>query len=335
MIKLHNYVIHEIEKKAKSSEVKLKLSKTLAEVNENTETFVLKIHEAFKDDHTTKNAKFEQTEESVFQNQVLNYIDNHFDSNDFLDFSKKSLVSLEAEMKKEILSSGGYFIFADYSIGNKRYITIALLRKKDGFDAEFINDVFVVKVAQNINLEKLGLASRINLDIYLNRQNDNRQYISLITSGREVSDYFKKWVSAKGVINSDNNTASLIRIIKSLETPKIYARKKEFWNAVYSFITSSANKTVNLFVLAEYFYKDVNKLVDYAEDSGIVIDTEFYYSLAKLKDFIEIKVKTEGIQLTIDIDKISKDDIQVDSGFIIIRSTDLANLVYNAIDEYD
>lgn len=324
MIEIHRYVIHELEKEATSTQVNEKLSENLAIINDFTIGLVEKMHIAFKEDTSTKNAKFADTNESPFQNTLKHYIDNEYIPNDFLKFSTDSLTDLQTRIKGESLSVGGFYVFADYSISDKRYILVGLLRKEDGFDTEFKDGVFVVKGIKNLNINKLAMGFRFNLDIYLNRTIDDRNYLALITTGKKISNYFKNWVSAKGVINSDENTDLFIKLIKGIKIiPERFENKQSFWNALYSFVEESS-KFIKLDIVSSYFFEDKFFLVSEAGERGIIIDNEFSCDMNKLKFLVEIRVKADEIDLRIPRNKISKNDISIENGSVTIHSSGFA-----------
>ncbi|WP_188765597.1 nucleoid-associated protein [Emticicia aquatilis] len=326
MIEIHHYVIHELEKQATSMDVNEKLSQGLAEINGFAFALVEKMHVAFKEDSSTKNTKFTDTNESPFQNTLKSYLQNECTSDDFLKFSKDSLIDLKNRIKGESLSVGGFYVFADYKFNEKKYILVGLLRKEDGFDTEFKNGVFVVKGIKNLNINKLAMGFRFNVDIYDNQIDDDRNYIALITTGKTISKYFRDWVSAKGLINNDANTKAFIEIITSIkkeEIPKRFNSKIEFWTSLYTFIEES-DKYVKLEIVSAMYFDDKFFLISFANEKGIVIDNEFSCDMNRLKSLIEIRVKADGIDLKIPRNKINNEDISIDNGSVTIHSQEFA-----------
>ena len=324
MIEIHRYVIHELEKKAKTVITKLKLSESLAEIDEFSELLLLKIHESFKEDSSTKHSKFKENESTVFSNTVINYINNEYKEELFLKFASDSLIDLESDLKKENFSAGGFFVYADYTIQSKRYIVVTLIRKTDGFDTEIINNVIRIKSVKNLNINKLAMGFRLNLDIFLNQVNDERHYLAIISNSKDVSEYFKGWVAASGVINSDSNTNSFIKIIKGIEIPNKYSSKQDFWAAIHEFVTIGKEKIIKLKVIGAHFFADDYTLIAYADQEKISIDSEFTYNENKLKELIQIKVNADGINLTIRMNRIESSDIDKERGIVIIQSIEFA-----------
>src|SRR5690606_39609116 len=74
--------------------------------------------------------------------------------------------------------------------------------------------------AENINIEKIAMAARLNYNIF-NQSETDRKYLAIITtqSDGEVSEYFKEWVLAAGLIKNVVNTDRLMKIIKTISLP--------------------------------------------------------------------------------------------------------------------
>jgi nucleoid-associated protein len=288
MILIHRYVIHELEKQARTVTTNLKLSQNIAEIDEFSELLILKLHDSFKEDSSTKHAKFESTDSNVFKKGILGYIENGYNENTFLKFASDSMKDLETDLKKQSLAAGGFFVYADYTYQNKRYIIVTLIRKTDGFDTETVNNVIRVKSIKNLNVNKLAMGFRFNLDIYTNKDTDLRHYLAIISNSKDVSEYFKKWVSAD------------------------------------DFVTVGSENLIKLKLIGGYFFKDEYALIAYADQEVISIDHEFVYNEAILKTLIEIKVNTDGINLTIRRSKIKPTHIDLQGGLVIIHSMDLA-----------
>lgn len=329
MLQIHRYVIHELDKKAKTVITDLKLSEAIAEIDEFSESLILKLHESFKEDSSTKYSKFEENDSNVFRNGILNYVKSDFDETLFLPFTKDSMKDLESDLKKESLSAGGLFVYADYTFLNTRYILVTLVRKTDGFDTEIVNNVIRVKSIKNLNVNKLAMGFRLNLDIYLNKNLDIRQYIAIISNSKDVSEYFKNWIAAHGVINSETNTNSFIKIIKGIDKPDNFTTKQNFWQSIYEFVT--VGKTIKLKLIGEHFFSNELALITYAEKENIIIDNEFTFSSTAIKALIEIKVNIDGIHLIIKRDKIDTNDIDIETGNVTLHSFEFATRLLKEI----
>ncbi|MEQ8339135.1 MAG: nucleoid-associated protein [Cyclobacteriaceae bacterium] len=333
MLTINRYVIHELVKKAKKSEASTIISKELGTKNEFSKALLEEVHQTYNDSTSLKNTVFLDRNDKVFKNQIENYIGSQKDIN-FYDFTKKSLQELENDIVSEPFAVGGFYLYADYSLNGNRYLLVVLLRKKDGLNLRLVNGTYVVDPSENLNIDKIAMGFRLNLNIYSN-DGDDRNYIGLITNQKDkVSKYFQDWVVAAGVVSNDKNTNSLVTIIKNIPLP--YDEKGNelmdrdtFKKEVYEFIDSHPKKTVNLRNLGSHFYGEErgSYLIDFAHEEGVIIDNEFKRSASSLKRLITIKAKVRGIELNVDYDKLNSNEVDVQTKMVIIRNPEIIDQI--------
>lgn len=337
MLTVNRFVIHELKKEKNNDNTELICSISLGIIDEFSKKLIEQIHKSFKDDPNTKHANFANTGEKVFKNQIELYLEDPQEVS-FYEFSQKSLIQLRETIKQEPFAVGGYYIFADYVFEGKPFISVVLLRKKDGLNTVTKNGVISVLSTQNLNIDKLGMGFRLNIGLYKNKNSD-KYYIALIAQAQDkLSKYFKEWVAAGGVIDSQKNTKQLVTIIKTIslprerneedvleETGKERYTRDEFKVACYDYLKE--NKIVKIQNLSEYFYGDKFYITLFANEMGYIIDQEFKVSMPILKELIEIKAKTDGISITIALDRLNENEVDVQEDKIIIRSLDLVKQI--------
>lgn len=333
MIRIHRYVIHELVKKARMTTASAVFSNSLGNPDEISKRLVEETYMSFNNNPGLKNTGFVDRNDKVFKNDLLQYLSS-FSDQDFYDFTVNSLTELESEIIKEPLATGGFYLFADYEVDSKRFILVVLLRKKDGLNLKRINNVYVVDPTENLNIDKIAMGFRLNLNIYQS-DNDDRNYLALVTHQKDkISDYFKDWVVAGDIIGNDKNTRSLINIVKRIPIPQnedgteAYDRES-FQKEVYNFIDSHPKKIVNLSNLSAHFYGEENseRVIDYANANSIIIDNEFKRSSSVIKGLITIRAKADGIDLKVDYDKLNENEVDVQDDMIIIRVPEILNQV--------
>jgi len=343
MIVVNRFIVHEVEKEVKQKgetesddkkDVILKFSKTIPTVDNFSMRLIEETHKSFGLSSSLKNTQFEEGHSTVFHTGLLNYFAKEEDK-EFYTYTQKALEDLKVRIQKEPFATGGYYLFADYKYDDRRYISAVLLRKKHGINFKIENGVFLPIDSDNLDIEKIAMGFRLNYALYNSTETD-RKYIALVTNQRDhLSVYFKEWVQAANIITNDANTAALVKVLNAVDMPDdelgqpVYKTREEFRKAFYDVIEQARDKMVNLFDLSKHFYGADNEqhLTQYAQTKQVTIDPEFKRSPAILKKLITVRAKVEGIELTVDYDKINKRNVEVKEDRIIIHSKDLASQI--------
>lgn len=341
-IEILKYTIHFLDKVTQRTVANIDLSEEVMESDEFSIALMTEIHKSITESSSLKNTHFKDNESNVFTNTLNDYLATDDDA-EFYKFSE-SLIDLKNEIEKVAFATGGYYLFVDYLSENKRFIAVVLLRKKSGINISKINGTYKLLNAENINIDKIGIAFRLNMQIF-EEEGDDRNYLALITTQQNgvVSKYFREWVSAGGYIKNDKNTENLVNIIKSIELPKdsagkdVYKNQNEFKKAVYEYAKSRANRVINLRDMGKHFYGEDKEMIflDFASSNNITIDPEFSRDAKKWKTLVTIRVRVEGVELNVDYNKINKEDVVLEKDRIIINSKSLVDQInkqYSIID---
>lgn len=326
MLKIHRYVIHELQKEARKVDTNLIISEHSADHDDLSGILVDEVHETYNRDSYLKNTIFQDRNDNTFKKKLSSYLDDSTDDN-FYSFSVDSLKSLERAIKSEPFAVGGFYLYVDYTIESNRFIAVILLRKKDGLNLKWVNGMYVVDPTENLNIDRIAMGFRLNYNIY-SSAGDDRNYIGLITNQKDtVSKYFQEWVAAAGLVSNDKNTSSLVTIIKNIPLPtddngNDLLDRDSFKKEVYDFIDSHPKKIVNLNNLSVHFFGEdrPSHIFDYAQSEGIIIDNEFKRSSVPLKRLITIRAKVKGIELNVDFDKLNSNEVDVKEKMVIIRN---------------
>lgn len=328
---IHRIIVHYLDKKERTTEADIDYSSEMLAIDDFATKLAEELHNSISANSSIKNAAFKEDETNTFTIRLNDYLDDSTDDK-FVLFSK-SLDLLKTKVEKQPFAKGGYYLFSDYSINGSRYIAVVLLRKKSGINIIKEGDRYTLDGAENINIEKIAMAARLNYDIF-NDTGDDRKYLAIITtqSDGEVSEYFKEWVLAAGMIKNTVNTDRLMRIIKTIDLPNDEdgneISRSNFQRAVYEYARTNVGRRVNIYNMSEHFYgtDSRNAIKDFADANKIVLDPEFKVG-GKWKNLITIKVSVPGIILNVDYDKINENDVDVQEDLIVIRSPELAALI--------
>jgi len=342
-IEILKYTIHLLAKEAQKTSANLDFSKEVMTSDEFSIALMTEIHKSITESPSLKNTHFKDNETNVFTNTLNDYLSTN-ESEEFYKFSE-SLEDLKNKIEKISFAAGGYYLFVDYEIEKKRYIAVVLLRKKSGINISKVGGTYKLMNAENINIDKIAIAFRLNLQIFA-EESDDRNYLALITTQQngEVSKYFREWVLAAGYIKNDKNTANLITIIKSIDLPNdengnsIYKNHNDFQKAIYEYAKPRGSRAINLRDMGKHFYGEGNEMVflDFATENNIILDNEFVRNPAAWKTLVTIRARVEGVELNVDFNKINKSDVVLEGERIIINSKSLVDQInrqYSSIDD--
>ncbi|WP_026837701.1 nucleoid-associated protein [Gillisia sp. JM1] len=340
---IHRIIVHYLDKQERTTDADIDYSSEMLTIDDFATKLTDELHNSISANSSIKNAAFKEDETNSFTIRLNDYLEDATDDK-FVLFSK-SLDLLKTKVEKQSLAKGGYYLFSDYTINDSRYVAVVLLRKKSGINIIKEGSEYKLDGAENINIDKIAMAARLNYDIF-NAIGDDRKYLAIITtqSDGEVSEYFKEWVLAAGMIKNTVNTDRLMKIIKTIDLPNDEEgneiSRSDFQRAVYEYARTNNRRRVNIYNMSEHFFGSDAKtaIKDFADANDIVLDPEFRVG-GKWKNLITIKVSVPGIILNVDFDKINENDVDVQEDQIIIRSPELAALLtrrYNnatALDE--
>lgn len=347
MIAVNACIIHEVLKEAKIGDIPgtttIDPSKTLLDpANEFVIQLLASIHKSFGDDSALRNTHFEKDQSTVFSTNLTKYLSSNKEE-DFFSFSEKSIKALKTLIEKVNFAVGGYYVFGDYTIDGRRFISVMVVRKnKQAINFKKVNNVIVPARAENIDTEKIAMGFRLNFNLYessISRDTaieDEKNYIALLAGqqDRQLSGYFKDWVNAAGIISNEKNSTSFIEIIKSIDLPKdehgneIFTRE-EFKRKAFTYAEESRNKIININAFSAFVYgeTEVNRIMNFASAQGITLDPEFKRSSNVFKRLITIHARIPGIELNIDYDKLNENEVHVQANRIVIKSKQLVEQI--------
>ncbi|HAU5008124.1 nucleoid-associated protein [Proteus mirabilis] len=226
-IEIKNVIIHEFIKEAKKPVDKSKMfnfrDSVLDPKNQNVSGLVSTItglygkkgnsayYGIFKED-TTKRGPIPNKFEEYFV-----YGDKN--TQNFIDFTVSITKQIAEEAEKEIWSSGGFLIYADYLSDATRYFIITMVKNKPGMR---ISSKLEPEELEQLDLSKIHQAARINFSRYEQYQNSAKveksdlNYLSFIskTPYTNAASYFITALGCDKGISSTKATQQLPYEIK-------------------------------------------------------------------------------------------------------------------------
>lgn len=338
-MQLNRIIVHELIKTSGSSETELIRSGELVEIDENSVSLVNALNKSYNNDRVLY-AIFDKSEGKTFPEKFDEYRASDGGDDDFISFTRSVIGNLETLIKPITLANGGYFVFTEYVNNQNQYLGVFLIRDIEGKTLSRTENSFSIGSVEYVDTGNLAMACRVNIGKY---ESVGENYLSLTQlRQKEISEYFKNWISIEQIESSKEYTEQLYNIISQIERPINPDTESEyeietFRNLVYSYASSSPNRTINLRDLSQHFYNDPSTITEYAMENDIPIDTEFRYNSRQLKRFIKLEVNRDGISFKISRgefdDKVSFSD--ENESLVIIESSLFASALRNEINSSD
>lgn len=335
-MELSKIIIHELIKESESNVVELILSNELIPNNLESKALITSLSESYKSDKILY-AVFDDSEGKYFPEKYVEYRESERDNESFISFTRAVISNLVNLIKPITFATGGYFVFSEYKDNGYDYITVFLIRDVEGKVIRKTSNSYSIQTIEYVDTKNLAMACRINENRI---EEEDVNYLSFIQlRQKEVSEYFKNWISIEQLESSSDYTKSLYSIITQIETPinpetSIRYDIDEFRNLIYNYASSSPTKTIDVKELSLHFYQDRDRITDYAENNNISIDSEFRYNERQLKKFIKLEVNRDGINLKFSRGALNE-KIRLSSdnpNLVIIESQNFANALRREIE---
>ncbi len=188
---LHRIVMHKIDKTERTGTVQFR--NTLLNVDSlDIKNFAQAVSTSYHKRSSKEFAKFKTSPQPIYETLLNNYIEEEETDQKFLTFSQDATNHLKDEMNKKPTSTGGYLIFADYTI-HDRFIMAVLLNNKDGYTVD--EDNLAINMINELNTDQIAMAGFINMSIYQSNA-DNRRYLSFMKGVKNISEYFVSFIGS-------------------------------------------------------------------------------------------------------------------------------------------
>ncbi len=191
LFSLHRIVMHKIDKTGRTGTVQLR--EALLNVDSlDIKKFAQAVSASYHKRSSKEFAKFKTSPQPIYETLINDYTRDEETDQKFLTFSQDAANHLKDEMNKKPTSTGGYLIFADYTIRD-RYIMAVLLNNKDGYTVN--EDDLAINMINELNTDQIAMAGFINMTIYGNT-GDDRRYLSFMKGVKNISEYFVSFLGS-------------------------------------------------------------------------------------------------------------------------------------------
>lgn len=332
-MKLHQVIIHELQKQGGKTGAKLRSSNgTMDSTNAEVINLISELNNRYKNRNENYGV-FDETNRTTFHDEFEIFFQDKSDEA-FIGFTKKVSGVLKEKIDTVAPAKGGYLIFANYT-EQRDFMGVFVIRDTQGVILKRNAQVrtFDIGKVEHIDFEKMAMACRINLKSFSNK---SERYLSFINKKSDtISKYFTSWISSTDTETNEQDTLHLYKILKALEPPKDEDGKQyerdDFMDMVYRHVSSIPDKQINLREIGQKFYGDENFLTNYAHDNDIPINTEFKGHTTVLKRFIQIRAKADNIELAFQHSQFKSSVRIVGNDQIIITSSSLVSKVNQQI----
>lgn len=216
-VHLTNLVIHKINKTAGNKKSTPKFAEKELQIGESEIRFIADVRESFNRKSVPTHGVFEDAfDYNGFQKAIRNYKNSEID---FMQFSIESMEYYKRVIENSAPASGGFIIFADFKItdnNNERYILVLSIDNKNGYNLSEV--ALAIKEIQNLELNKMDLASIINITRWGLSENPNNQiktYLTFIRGKKKISDYFQNFIGCADRTTATESSTLLKNTINS------------------------------------------------------------------------------------------------------------------------
>jgi nucleoid-associated protein len=330
-IKINHLIIHELIKRSGEKQTNSHISKNALPENHVNSIELIRQLEKSYDSTSIAYANFSNDSDKKFQEHLNDYLTNE-GRKEFLSFSTSTFVNLSLKIGKVSLATGGFYVYAGYTVNEKKYLAVFLIREsKVGIQLNWEEkaEIVDIKSVDYLDTNNLAMACRIEIDKYTSNQ---LKYLTFTSKKqRDVSEYFKNWISISSMESSREYTKTLIDVLENIEElPRDEQgnelKRGELISKACNIITNQSFKLINVDDLSKLLFNDSSAIRKFAQKIDKPLDTEFQYDTYALNNATKISIKADDIELKFFKGQTYKVRIpQSNPDIVIIESKEFAN----------
>ena len=230
---LNAIIVHRIDKEAQGV-ASLTLRQTLLPVTERETEFITNVKQVYYSKSNPNYGVFDANAVAYpFQTILRNYLD---DGIDFLTFTVTAMNQLLAIINAVTQATGGYVVFAHYTLQNECFVMTVMLNDKRQYN---INDDLSINEIFSLDIEKLDVANSINITRWDAAQDT---YLSFARGRKDVSIYFRRFIGCTDQTSAKQSSellkGALLDYLAELDLDN--ADKEEIRNRVFNYCISKS-----------------------------------------------------------------------------------------------
>jgi nucleoid-associated protein len=324
---INNAIIHKLVSEQHKKEVSIFPRATeISLPDTNANTLLDSINISYEKDTDIAYAGFDEIK--WFPNQLIRFINKEII---FYNFTVSCLEKLKEIMELVPPATGGYLVIYYYTEEQNDYIMVILLKDKEGI---VIDDKLDIIPIQNLDLDKLHFAAKINLTRFLsNNEKIKRNHISFLKGKYRtyVVDYFKRFLGIDEDMYFDPHRSNLdfVNLVKDFaDTKDSIVKRDEIIDNAYKYakIQIENNEPISIKYLANSSSPDdPDEFLTFIKDKRFELPGEFQGDEKVLNKLIRYHSKTKNYSITFYKQAI-------DDGIITLNSQD--QLVIKEVSDY-
>ncbi len=223
-----NIIVHEVSKRKVGSAEVENFRKKENPINKHSKRLISELTKLFKNTGLSSGNFTLADDESDEVPHFVNLLNTFYDKEqcgfpDFVKFTRAASRHFEKKLSDSTSTKGGYLWFNHYIYGDEAFLTVVLLRKKEGLA---LSGKLSLDVIEQLDLEKLHMAVRINLSGWLDSDRYKYLVFKVGKSARDVTEYFSKFIGCEEYTAAKIDTKNLVKVAnKYSEHHKLEAKQ--------------------------------------------------------------------------------------------------------------
>lgn len=207
-MEIKNIIIHEVSKNDNST-MQSKFRNQPNAINEHAINLSQKLSGLFNKSGLSSGSfakGINPNDPKPFFEQLLstNFTDNSFPS--FVEFTQSASRHFEDKLRSTPAAKGGYLWFNHYTHNNENFLSIVLLRNKDGLQLSTDLSLDTIK---ELDLDTLHMAARINLTKWQSGESNKFISFKIGQKVKDVTDYFSNFIGCEEFTQAKFDTKNL------------------------------------------------------------------------------------------------------------------------------
>jgi len=334
---LHHLAIHELIKSNEEAEARLFLSEKLLPIEDRAEQLTQRLHRTFSQKNDVLQGQLCSPEDALFPGYFQQLVDERIDAPAFLQFSRDSMQALQLSLQGVVGAKGGYLVYAHYSLEERSYVSIYLVRDAEGIVFQKKNEeAFSLGETTYLNIDKMAMACRIPLQNGPAAEQHQVEVIKHARSQKDISDYFLAWIAMEESNSSRLLTTTFLEAVAAVPPPIDQETGNPvdsgaFREKVAQFALKNPSKTINIQSFEDEFYGNEQPLQTYFSEQNIELQNEFRFDRQALRDYHFHKFKSKGMYFGCKHAFLLSGKVRVEGQQVIIDDEDLAEQILDVL----
>ena len=243
----------------------------------------------------------------------------------FVDYSHQAMNLLKHYIEQAGKATGGYVVFAHYTLFGSDFMLIAMLNNVSGIA---VDDKLEINNIDYLDISKLHLAARIDLTQW-QEDKTSKRYISMVRTkeSHKLSEYFRQFIGSDEISDSKKETSELFTAIGQFCDNKFDKdeEKSEFKQKASDYCLDQAEKgqNVNLNDFSNYVAEGaVEDFMKYVNSEQFALNTEVSPNKSVIRRFNKITGRNAQMSITINEEALG-DSVIYDADKETLTLTDL------------